>query len=69
MADDGGFPPADSASEYVALILTMKILAYEEKAKGSTVTSPIQCPRKELLDTYAECMQAVRGLRSVPRPG
>jgi hypothetical protein len=49
--------PSDNSPEYVAMKMTETILIYIENGAWNQIS------RSEYLDTYTECLEAVRGLR------
>lgn len=57
MADNTVVHMGENSPEHVAHLLTQQILFSVEKDKYRELT------RELLLDTYAECLEAVRGLR------
>ena len=52
---------AETSPEYVAYQLLMYIAVTEEKATSRD--SDIEADRKWILDTYAECLEAVKDQR------
>ncbi len=51
----------ENSPEYVAYQLLTHIAAFEEKAAGRF--AEIKAERKWILDTYAECLEAVKDRR------
>ena len=62
MADKPVVHIGENSPEWVAYKLMHDILMTEEK-------TPANATRKDILDTYAECLQAVRGRRVVNKSG
>jgi hypothetical protein len=60
MADSVSIQGGKSAAE-VAYALLLDIASTEEKHSGHYFTN---CDRAYILDTYAECLKAARGLRT-----
>jgi hypothetical protein len=58
----------ENSPEQIAYRLTQDILTMERKALHTGDLSPgwSTAGRQYLLDTYAECLRAVRGLRKKP---
>lgn len=51
----------ENSPEHVAYELTQRIFTRIEQRNYEDIT------RKEFLDTYAECLHAVRGYRDIPK--
>lgn len=61
MTDQSPVPRGgDNSPEYVAMRMAEIILIYIENGSWNQIT------REEYLDTYAQCLDAVRGGRSSP---